>query len=292
MTGLGDRRFWRRLMVKNPMVYRVYIPRPPLSDFVGMFWFYGGYAPAHARERVLPDGSMDLIISLRDEGLRVFDRQNIDRCRSLDVCVVTGARSRFSIVDTAGQAPSMGVHFKPGGAFLFLGFPAGELRDAHVPLEAVWGAAAVELRERLLEAETPEAGFRVLEQALLDRVARPLERHPAVALALEDFWSVPHARTISEVIERSSLSRKRFMKLFRDEVGQTPKLFSRIRRFQELLRIIESGRRVDWTELALMCGYFDQAHFIHDFREFSGLSPGSYLARRGEHPNHVVLPGD
>jgi AraC-like DNA-binding protein len=100
---------------------------------------------------------------------------------------------------------------------------------------------------------------------------------------------VPHARTISEVIERSGLSRKRFIRLFRDEVGQTPKLFSRIRRFQELLRIVESGRRVDWAELALMCGYFDQAHFIHDFRAFSGLNPGSYLTSRGEHPNHVVL---
>jgi len=275
------------------MIYRVYIPRPPLSNFVEMFWFYGAYAPPHAKERVLPNGSMELIVSLRDDdGLRAYDQRDMGRSRSLGGCVVTGARSGFNIVDTAGQAPSMGVHFKPGGAFPFFGFPAGELRDAHVPLEAVWGAAARELRDRLLEARPPESGFRILEQALLTRASRPLERHPAVSLALADFWSVPHARTISETIERSGLSRKRFIKLFRDEVGQTPKLFSRIRRFQELLCIIESGRRVDWAELALMCGYFDQAHFIHDFREFSGLSPGSYLARRGEHPNHVVLPGD
>lgn len=272
------------------MVYRTYIPRPPLSDFVEMFWFYGGYAPPHAKEHVLPNGSMDLIVNLRDDdGLRAYERQDVDRPRSLGGCVVLGARPGFAIVDTAGQAPSMGVHFKPGGAFPFLGLPAGELRDSYVPLEALWGVAADELRDRLLDAETLESKFRLLEEALLARAIRPLERHPAVSIALEDLRSVPHARTISEVIERTGLSRKRFIKLFRDEVGQTPKLFSRIRRLQEALRIIESGRRVDWAELALMCGYFDQAHFIHDFHEFSGLSPGSYLARQGEHPNHVVL---
>jgi hypothetical protein len=72
----------------------------------------------------------------------------------------------------------MGVHFKPGGAFPFLGFSAGELRDSYVSLDAVWGAAASELRDRLLEAETPESGFRLLEEALLARAIRPLEKHP------------------------------------------------------------------------------------------------------------------
>lgn len=91
------------------------------------------------------------------------------------------------------------------------------------------------------------------------------------------------------MIERSGLSRKRFVRIFRDEVGQTPKLFSPIRRFQGLLHLIASGRRVDWAELALMCGYCDQAHFTHDFRAFAGLNPGAYLTRRGAHRNHVVL---
>jgi AraC-like DNA-binding protein len=257
---------------------------------VEKFWYYEGYAPRGSVEGVLPDGSMNLIFNLRgDEGPRLFDPADGSAVEVLDGCVVTGTQSGFALVDTAGLTTSVGVHFQPGGAFLFLGFSASELRDAHAPLEAVWGAVAGELHERLFEAETPEIGFRVLEEALLARAARPLERHPAVSLALHDFRSVPHARSITEVIEWSGLSRKRFIKVFRDEVGQTPKLFSRVRRFQELLRIINSGQRVDWAELALMCGYFDQAHFIHEFREFSGLSPGSYLARRGEHPNHVVL---
>ncbi len=85
------------------------------------------------------------------------------------------------------------------------------------------------------------------------------------------------------------LSPKRFIQVFSEEVGLTPKLFCRVRRFQEVLRLIEKGQHIEWAEIALTCGYFDQAHCIHDFRAFSGLNPTTYLTHRGEHRNHVPL---
>ena len=71
--------------------------------------------------------------------------------------------------------------------------------------------------------------------------------------------------------------------------GLTPKLFCRVQRFQKVLRRIRTGREVDWTGVALDSGYFDQAHFIHDFKAFSGLSPTAYAAHRTEHLNHVPI---
>jgi AraC-like DNA-binding protein len=94
---------------------------------------------------------------------------------------------------------------------------------------------------------------------------------------------------VKEVSERIGLSQRRFIQLFREEVGLTPKLFCRVRRFQEVIRLLGSGRRPGWAEVALRCGYSDQAHLVHDFREFSGTTPTSYLANRCEHPNHVPL---
>jgi hypothetical protein len=84
-------------------------------------------------------------------------------------------------------------------------------------------------------------------------------------------------------------SARRFIEVFTDEVGLTPKLFCRVQRFQETVRRIGMGRRVDWAGMALDCGYFDQAHFIHDFRAFSGLSPSAYAAQRTGHLNHVPI---
>ncbi|MEN3338317.1 MAG: hypothetical protein V7647_1993 [Acidobacteriota bacterium] len=87
------------------------------------------------------------------------------------------------------------------------------------------------------------------------------------------------------------LSERRFIDRFRTEVGLTPKLFCRVRRFQEVVRRVHRARAVNWSSVALSCGYFDQAHFINDFQAFSGLSPTTYLARKGDHQNHVPLSG-
>ena len=269
--------------------YHTYVPRPPVADFVNLFWLYEGYTLPHAKERVLPDGSMELVINLREDTIRVYDRQDTDRFQSFRGCLLCGAHSESFVIDTASQESILGIHFKPGGAFPFFKLPASELHNVHVSLDTLWGATANDLREQLLAAKTPEATFRLLEKSLLEHVARPLVRHPAVSFALQEFHRVHHIRVISEVTEQIGLSSRRFIQVFSEEVGLTPKLFCRVQRFQEVLHLVEKGQQIEWTQIALNCGYFDQAHFIHDFRAFSGLSPRAYLTQRGEHLNHVPL---
>jgi AraC-like DNA-binding protein len=273
-------------------VYRTYIPRPPLADFVHKFWLYEGDDAPHTKERRLPDGSLELVINLHEDSIKVYDRQHTDQFQHFRGCVISGPHSECFVIDTACQASIMGVHFKPGGAFPFFPLPADELQEAHVSLDILWGTSASDLREQLLDAGTPESRFRILEQSLLAHAARPMARHPVVAFALQEFQSVPpypHTRMVADMIEHIGLSQRRFIQVFREEVGLTPKLFCRVRRFQEVLHLIGKSQHIDWMDIALTCGYFDQAHFIHDFRAFSGLNPGAYLSHRGEHPNHVPL---
>jgi AraC-like DNA-binding protein len=264
-------------------------PAPPLSDFVALLWLYEGYHQPHAKERLLPDGSMELVINLNEDLTRVYDPHHTERFHVLRGSVVVGAHSEFFVIDTAEQHSVAGVHFKPGGAFPFFDPPASELHNTLVSLEDLWGRLASQLRERLLEAGTPPAKLRILEQSLLAYAADRLERHPAVAFALREFHGLPHARTIADVTGQIGLSAKRFIQVFSGEVGLTPKLFCRVRRFQRVLRRIGAGRPVEWAAVAADCGYFDQAHFIHDFRAFSGINPSTYIAQRTEHLNHVPL---
>ena len=264
-------------------------PAPPLSDFVALLWLYEGYVQPHRKERLLPDGSMELVINLNEDETRLYDPHDTTRFQTLRGPVVVGAHSEFFVIDTAEQHTVAGVHFKPGGAFPFLGLPAGELHNAMVSLEDLWGRLANELRERLLEAGTPQARLHVLEEALLARAATRLDRHPAVAFALQEFRSLPLTRTIADVTGQIGLSAKRFIQVFSGEVGLTPKLFCRVRRFQRVLRTIGKGQPVEWAAVAVDCGYFDQAHFIRDFRAFSGINPSTYIAHCTEHLNHVPL---
>lgn len=273
----------------RPILYRKHIPRPPLAAFIDSLWLYEGINRPHARERRLPNGSLELVINLREDLIRVYDRHNHHQFQNFPGSLVCGAHSEFFVIDADSQASVIGVHFKPGGAFPFFQFPVDELHNLHLSLDTPWGMAANDLRCHLLEARTPEEKFRILEQFLLAHAVLPLMHHPAVTYALEEFQHLPYSRAIADVTLQTGLSPKRFISVFSREVGLTPKLYCRVRRFQAALERIGQGQQVDWADIALTCGYFDQAHLIHDFQAFSGLNPSTYLAQRREYPNHVPL---
>jgi AraC-like DNA-binding protein len=291
MIGNGCLKCGDRFDLIYPMPFHTHIPHAPLSEFVELFWLYQGPRPAHSKERILPSGTPQIIINLRQDALRIYEPGSTDRVQSFRRSLLSGARSEFCVIDTASQESIMGIHFKPGGAFPFFRLPASEVHNAHVSLDALWGEYAADLRDQLLEAPGAEARFRILEQALWARVDHPLVRHPAVAYALKEFQGAPPTRMVSDVIGQIGLSPRRFIEIFSEEVGLTPKLFCRIQRFQRILRRVATGRQVEWADVACACGYFDQAHFIHDFQAFSGLNPTSYLSQKGSHPNHVPLQG-
>lgn len=236
----------------------------------------------------MPDGSMELVINLADDEVRVYDRRDHTRFERLPGGVLIGPHSDFFVIDTAEQQRVAGVHFHPGGAYPFLPLPAGELHGLHVSLADVWGPLAGELRERLISAPSMDARFDVLESALLRRLAQARAGHPAVEFALRELHVSPR-RKIADVRDRTGVSERRFIELFRRQVGLAPKLYSRVRRFQAALRRIPAGTGVNWADVALACGYADQAHLIHEFRSISGLSPGEYAGLRTQHLNHVPI---
>jgi AraC-like DNA-binding protein len=269
------------------MLYRTHIPGPPLADFVDWFWFYADLTPPHRLERVLPDGSMELIFNLRDEARHVFDPVQYRPTRDYRRSWFSGAHSRFIVIDTAPDSSMIGVHFKPGGAAAILGVPASALRNAVVDLEALWDAEAVRVREQLLQAPSPDAMFRALEAALLRRLRHPT--CPAVAYALKRFTQAPDDLTVAQVADEIGFSRRHFIAQFTGQVGLTPKRFCRVRRFQRALGEVQKRRPLAWASIANSCGYYDQAHFIHDFQEFCGMAPTRFAEQGMEYPNFVPI---
>jgi AraC-like DNA-binding protein len=278
------------LRVMPPHIHR---PGPPLADFVDCLWSWEGYTAPAPRERALPSGTLDIVINLRDDRLRIFDRDDPASFERFPGIMISGAHAGYFVIDTPPRASVMGVHFKPGGAFPFLGVPAGDLEGGHAALDALWGAGAARLRERLLEAGSATERFAVLEASLRAGATRPLRRHDAVTLALRAFED-PALRSVAEVCARAGVSPKRLIALFREQVGLGPKAFWRVRRFQAALRRIEGGpghRPLHGAALAAELGYFDQAHLDREFRAFTGLSPRAYRREAVERPDHVPLRG-
>ena len=251
------------------------VPGPPLSEFVSVFWYFQGEEVPNARERVLPTGAADLIIRL-------------DSARTSH-SGMHGPRTRSVAITTTSRHELLGVHFKLGGAFPFLQFPLGELQDSGVSLGDLWGERdAQRLLSMLHEAPTGPGKFEVLGNWLMQLAGGRLQKHPAVTFAMRAFCSGPLG-SASEIADKTGYSQRHFIKLFSDEVGLKPKQFHRLQRFRKVIDAVHRQSAVDWTEIGLSAGYYDQPHFIHDFREFSGLTPEQYLRFRTPFINHVRI---
>lgn len=262
------------------------VPAPPLSRFVELLWYYNEPPKPHAKERLMPDGCVSLIINLAEDETRLYDADDLSKVTKFSPCSLSGPQTKCFVIDTDEQTCVVGASFRAGGAVPFLGLPSDELYNEHLDLEDLWGCRAAELRERVLAAPTPRAKLRVLELALLERAAGRFDGQPVVEYAVQTFITQPAAIRIAQVANKTGFSTRRFIELFRQHVGMRPKLFCRVRRFQKILCHITSGKPVNWTSVALDGGYFDQAHFIHDFRDFSGINPSRYLAGFKDFPRH------
>ncbi len=276
-------------------------PPAPLGDFVQALYVFEGPRQPHAKERALPDGCAQLIFNLQEDRTWVYDRNDHASCRTFNGALIVGPQSEFCVIDPAELISLAGIHFKPGGPAALWPVPIHELHGAHVPLDALWGRFAAEVRERLLAVESPEERLDVLESTLLgqalrfERRSRGLKRDAAISFAIERFAHGPCSKgsrldAVADVIEETGFSAKHFIDLFRREVGLTPKLFCRVLRFQRVLGCIAAGREIEWADVALEAGYFDQSHFIHDFRAFSGINPSTYVQARPKFPSHVPIP--
>ncbi len=271
------------------MILATHVPRPPLNQFIELLWFHEGLNADHRLERVLPDGSTELIINLRDETRHVFDPISRQPRETYRRSWLSGPHSEFIVIDNAPNASMIGAHLRPGGASAFFGLPLRELRNSVVELDTLWNCDAQNLRDQLLEAPSPAAKFRILENALLARWRGFAPRHRAVLHALESFTREPDGVTVGKVTADVGLSRRRLIEIFTEQIGMTPKIFCRVLRFQRAINEIQRRRAVSWTDIATGCGYYDQAHFINDFREFCGLTPGDYAEAHPEYPNFVPI---
>jgi AraC-like DNA-binding protein len=271
------------------MLYLSYTPRTPLNQLVERLWLVsGGQLPR--QERILPSGTVELVINLHDDRITIDRTLHCDRSRAFSGAVISGPYSGAFIIDGMQHELMMGVHFKPGGAFAALGIAASELADTHFNLADIWGdTAARGLRERLCGTAAHRARFECLEQALTQLLPSTPRMHPVVPFALERFSTRSLDHSVRDVAREAGLSHRRLLTIFTATVGLSPKVFCRILRFRRLHELAQQTGRIDWAQLALACGFFDQSHLANEFRKLSGVTPTEY--QRDLQTSRDVLEG-
>ena len=250
---------------------RIHRPAFPLSQFIDAMWWAANTAAPPSRQRVYPRGDMALVIHLKRPTMTFYiDEQPV----SVRVPLLAGPYSRFFDTDPSQSTAVVGVVFRPGAARMFFPVAAHELHNVDIALSDLHPSEADRLLNEVCGAKG-DALFSVMERYLGRKLGGAIPIHPAVRYAVAQLRD-GGVRSIRRIQQETGLSHTRFIQLFRESVGLTPKLFCRVRRFHKVVTRIEKGLPVNWAELAADCAYFDQAHLIHDFRAFAGLTPLEY----------------
>jgi len=267
-------------------------PGPHLSDCVAAMVHFSGFMPDFQREKLLPDGMMELVVDLSDRPKRLFHDETGAAGDDFSKAWISGLQRRPIVSEAQPMAAMLVISFTPGGALPFIGAAADALTDGVFGLDNVVGAGAASLRDRVLEGQTPPAMFALAEGWLLERSGGPARRDPLIAHLTRRVATggVP----IKTLVEETGRSERYVQLMAQRWLGTSLKHYARICRFQRLLSGIGAREPVDWADAAAAHGYFDQAHLSHDFTAFAGMTPGAYAQRYAGVTNFlpIVVPGD
>ncbi len=272
-------------------------PRPPLDGLIDDLYYLEG-VPPYAR-LMLPAAPAPLLIVNLGAPFLIRAGADVEAVEYADGCVVVTPTRAWEF-GYPTPTRSVGVHFRPWGLAPFLPVPAAELCDRPATVEQIWGPpATAELRRRLAVADAPHDMLTLLEEELVRRMRAinglDVVRHMSSAIA-ETGGAVP----IGDLGPAARASSTYLAKRFKEIIGVTPKRLARSYRFTAAVLALDVAAPLDWGDVAAGAGYFDQAHFVHEFREYSGLTPTRYVEVRQrflrEHPDHALegwpLPAD
>jgi len=251
-------------------------PPPELAPFVEVFWEVHGFAH-YARERILPKTTIELMFNLGPPH-RLLDPSRPDGTTVYRNAWVSALQQRPLVIEPcfdATRVPShlMAVRLRPAGAYAFFGLPMDELSNAVIDLDLLPGPRVTDMHAQLLETGSRDERFELLETLVRERVGAEIRMRPFIGWAATQIERTHGAVRILDLCRELGVSRKHLTQWFRSQVGLAPKQYAGVARFQRLIACLGRSNGVSWSELAQSCGYYDQAHLVHDCRTYSGLAP-------------------
>lgn len=264
------------------MHYQEIQPSPALASYVKCFWILEGQGAGPdttPKERILPDGSPEILVNFGDR----FRWYGSDDSSLLQpVSFAYGQLRRHIEVGPTGNVGIIAVRFHPHGAAPFLAMPMNELADAFTDLSDLAGRDGTNLQERILNAPDNRQRVAHFEEFLSGRLKRGRADDALIGHSVRRIVASAGRLSVGALSDETGISLRHLERRFVSTVGMSPKLLARIVRFQKVLGHLRSDRPGSLTSLSYDCGYYDQAHFIRDFKTFSGISPRQYLVEETE----------
>ena len=267
------------------MIYVPLAPEGVLAEALDAMFYIQGYAPEHNIERLTPDGKLAVVIELDGQERFVHDNDSLKPKQSCKNTWLSGMHTGFISISALDNTTLLAIQFKPGKAYPFIKQPLDSFKDKVVPAVTVFGDTILALRKQLLSLPDPQQKLDTTASWLMNQYDVNLLPNEQVEAVLNQIITTPTLPTVKHALEQHSYSKKHFLHLFKKHVGLSPKALQRILRFSEVLQLIQAEEQVQWAQISVECGYYDQSHFIKDFVHFSGYNPKEFLDEDHDRPN-------
>lgn len=254
------------------MLYKRIDPDPALQDLVREYWIVESDDPEPYEQKVVPDGFPEIIFHYGDPyRIRLYAEWEEQEQQ-----LFAGQISRHFYLKNTGRSGMLGVKLMPTAPYRLTGMDMSEYTDRVVPLEQVFGKDLGSLGRQLTDDLPPEKKAALAERQM-DSLAGQLSspERSSVEQAVDVILDQKGLVRMGELAERLEVSRRHLERSFKREVGLSPKFYSRIIRFNCIFEVMKEGND-SWIDIALASGYFDQSHFIKEFKEFTGEEPSGY----------------
>ncbi|MEI9943071.1 MAG: helix-turn-helix domain-containing protein [Chitinophagaceae bacterium] len=258
------------------MNYLVYTPSAELQPFVKCFWtLEDETAEEPVRQRVIPDGCMEMIFHYGDLYRQYFeDGASIIQPRSF----VFGQITTYIEIAPTGKSGIVAARFLPDGLTPFLKIAVTELENKAVALNELFGEKGAALEEKVLTAIDATQRIKLIEEFLLSLLADQQTIDNITKACVDVIYQSQGQVGMEELAGKININRRKMERRFTTAIGMSPKQLSKVARLQATLKMLEQKKFTNLTSLAYENGYYDQAHFIKDFKEFTGMSPKSFFS--------------
>jgi AraC-like DNA-binding protein len=224
----------------------------------------------------LPSRHVDLIISLGPP-INVVQMPNSSQPPSTFAALVSGLQVAPACVQQSRDAFGLHVFIRPLGVRAVLGVSSAEVSSRVVSLSDIWGAQANDLSEMLLATNTWQDRFAILDQAFISKL-NTSSPQPEIQWAWRRLAKTHGVHPVQQLANEVGYGRRHFSERFREAVGVAPKQAARVFRFEHACRLI-AEKRPRLVQVAMACGYSDQAHLTREWYALAGCSPTAWIAR-------------
>ncbi len=257
---------------------QIFEPHPDLTALVKCYWtLESPHEQTPARNTIVPDGCMKLIFHYGD--LYKHYPGNGDSIL-LPQCFLIGQLTRPYEVEPTGKTGTFFVCFHPNGFLPFTTIPIKEMENTAVPLEQLFGTDGLELEQQILNTNSNNERIARIETFLLRRLADKKRIDQIIQSTVETILITNGQLSVTELSRQTRITRRQLERRFSSVIGLSPKQLSKTIRLQATLKVLLKRKIKNLTDLAYECDYYDQAHFIKDFKEFTGLTPKEFY---GDH---------